>query len=694
MNPQKDPRIGTTIREYEILDMLGRGGMGEVYRARHVLLQEERAIKFIHSNLEEDNTFVERFIREAKILVKLHHPNLIHFYEFGVLEENTFFMVLELLIGETALERLRRVQKITAREAIPMIRQAALGLHLAHQKGIIHRDISPDNLLIVKEEGGSEITKVIDFGIAKPVGEETRMYTRNSRFLGKPEFCSPEQCGILEQGEVIDGRSDIYSLGITLYNLLSGKLPFSSPTAAGYLVKHVTEPPKPISSILLPEECPPGLDSLFAKALAKNRNDRFSSMEEFASALERLESDPRKLIPGLSVQKEAHISEMPPGHIFADRYRIKEIIHIGNRGFVYKAIRQESGETVALKIMNPAIMPPGKDRSRFIRGLQLAQKLVHPNICRIFEVVESGINVFVSMEFLEGNSVSEILQVQGRLRITRALPILKQVLLGLGEAHQRGVIHRNLKPQNIMIGPEGGVHLMDFATSISYSPEVQLISGTGEFVGTPAYMAPEQFHNVNIDHRADIYSMGILMFQIFTGRLPFQAEGLAALIFAHANVKPSPPSSVVPDFPANLEAIILKALEKNPENRYQSVSLLLADLQSVEDSARQFRDLFERGKAFYDRLQLQDALTAWRKALELYPQDAAVRKYIATAETRVHEERLVREELVSKLSRCTRLFSEKKSEEAMKILEECEKEVRGNPAFKDLLPQISNLRKS
>jgi len=174
---QKDPLLGTRIREYEILEVIGKGGMGAVYKARHVLLDDVRAIKVIQSRLAGDKDFIDRFIREARVLTKLRHPNLVQLFEFGTLQEDIFFMVMEYLSGESVLERLRRLTRIPAAQAVKIVREAALGLHSAHQRGIIHRDISPDNLLILKDEIEGEMTKVIDFGIAKPNFESTHHLT-------------------------------------------------------------------------------------------------------------------------------------------------------------------------------------------------------------------------------------------------------------------------------------------------------------------------------------------------------------------------------------------------------------------------------------------------------------------------------------------------------------------------------------
>ena len=284
---QSDPFLGKKIREYEIVDLIGRGGMGAVYKARHTYLLEDRAIKVIRGNLSDQDKFVERFIREARILTKLKHPNLVQLYEFGTLDEDTFFMVMELIRGESLLNRMQRLEKIPVAESVKIAAEAARGLYSAHQLGIVHRDISPDNIIICKDDAGVESTKIIDFGIAKPVLDgKSQRFTDTNMFVGKVEYCSPEQCGMLEEGEEIDHRSDIYSLAVTMYFMLSGKLPFYAATPHGYLYKHMNETPRSLSTRFVSGDFPSQLDRVILKALSKKRDDRQSSMKEFADELE------------------------------------------------------------------------------------------------------------------------------------------------------------------------------------------------------------------------------------------------------------------------------------------------------------------------------------------------------------------------------------------------------------------------
>lgn len=276
------------FREYEILGEIGKGGMGKVYKAHHIYLDEARAIKVVHRSsikAEERKESVNRFILEAKVLTKLRHPNLVLLYDFGTLEENTFFMVMEYINGESVLSRLRRLEKIPIDESIRIIREAAQGLYCAHQKSIVHRDISPDNLLIVKEDGSKEITKVIDFGIAKLLLEKTM--TKAGLFMGKPQYSSPEQ---LTRGTEVDHRADIYSLGATLYHMVTGALPFDSKNIWD-LIRMVLNDNPPLPSSFFPKgHFPKALDRIILKAMAKDARNRYHSLEQFILDLAEISS--------------------------------------------------------------------------------------------------------------------------------------------------------------------------------------------------------------------------------------------------------------------------------------------------------------------------------------------------------------------------------------------------------------------
>lgn len=566
-HPQNDPLVGARIREYEILELLGKGGMGAVYRARHSYLDEERALKVIHSSHSKDSGFVDRFIREAKILTKLRHPNLVQLFEFGSLDEDSFFMVMELIRGESVWQRIKRLGRLSPSDAVKMIREAASGLQCAHQNGIIHRDLSPDNLILLNDRQ-PEITKVIDFGIAKPLFESSLQLTASNLFIGKPEYCSPEQCTFSENKEPLDARSDIYSLAVTFYQMVTGTLPFYSKSPQGYFMKHAHELPDPPSSHLPAGSFPESLDRLILKALSKKREERHIDVSEFLAELNAFEQ-PLSLPVPLFAEPEI-------GAMFAGRYLIEEKLGKGEMGLIFRATDQILDISVALKTISFDIAEDDKMLARFKREVILARKVSHPNVCRVYDIGESGGVHYVSMELVEGRTLADYMRAQGRLSIEEALPILEQLLFAIRETHRAGIIHRDLKPQNIMIDQRLRLKIMDFG--ISLSPDFSRITQTGSLMGTPHYMAPEIFEEKPVDQRADLYSFGVLMYTLFTGKLPFDGPTPVAVVYAHLKGDPARPSGIIPSFPERLEQVILKTLQKEPEKRYETADQILQDL--------------------------------------------------------------------------------------------------------------------
>lgn len=641
-----DPFLGKRIREYEILEVVGRGGMGAVYRARHIYLDEERAIKVIESEWAQDEDFIHRFIREARVLTRLRHPNLVEFFEFGTLENNIFFMVLEFLKGENVLARIQRLKRIPVAEATKIIHEAALGLQQAHDKEIVHRDISPDNLVLVKNNEGIEITKVIDFGIAKPRFESGQRLTVANLFIGKPEFCSPEQCGILGEDEKIDGRSDIYSLAVCFYYMITGKLPFFSATAHGYLSKHLNEVPTSISSHFGPGEISKALESLIMKSLSKNRNDRPSGMKEFADALI---STTRLFVPVAMVglKTEIAFAGLRAGDVFARRYRVEKMVGIGRFGSVYKAVDKILDVPVAVKVLSLEIANDAKILERFKREVIHARKIAHPNVCRTFDIGEAGGTHYVSMEFLEGKTLARMIKDQGPLPIEIGIPIVLQVLDALKEAHRVGLIHRDLKPQNIMVDDKYRACIMDFGISVSAG--ARTLTPAGTTVGNPDYMAPELFENKNIDHRTDIYSMGIMCYEMFTGRHPFPSLSPVEMIAAHMEKIPPQPSSLIPTIPAGLENIILRALQKDPARRFQSTADLLQALEplsvsrKVIDHNEKAREDLRRVRILIRKGDYQQAQLRLEKIRKLNPDDTRTLAQIEKLELNLKQRTLDRQ---------------------------------------------------
>jgi len=265
------------ISSYRLEAEIARGGMGIVYRGVHTVFDEIVAIKAIYPELTLNPELRQRFLNEAKIQRRLQHPNIVQIREF-LIDQGKFYIVMELIEGETLAHDLRQLGRpMQASEAIEIFRQALEGLGYAHAQGVIHRDIKPSNIMLTREG----VAKLTDFGIARALG--TAKLTRTGTALGTPAYMSPEQI----QGTKLDHRTDIYSLGITLYEMLTGRVPFERPQDAdndfAVLEAHIHQAPVPPSRRV--PEIPPFLEAAALKALAKRPEDRFQSCQEFQAAL-------------------------------------------------------------------------------------------------------------------------------------------------------------------------------------------------------------------------------------------------------------------------------------------------------------------------------------------------------------------------------------------------------------------------
>ncbi|MCX8037201.1 MAG: protein kinase [Candidatus Sumerlaeia bacterium] len=258
--------------KFEILDEIGHGGMGIVYRARQISLDRIVALKMLSASLVDDPEFRNRFCQEAKIIARLSHPNILHVYD--ILDHGTdFWIVMEYLEGQSLRDVLREAGRLPIAKAVHIAAQVANGLAYAHSKGIIHRDIKPDNIMMLPDDQ----VKIMDFGIAHLRGSS--IHTQTGVAMGTPQFMSPEQAA----GKPVDARSDLYSLTVVLYRMLTGELPFTADSPVAVALKHVQEPP-PRPSRINPA-ISPGLDALVLKGLAKKPEERFQSAEEMREAL-------------------------------------------------------------------------------------------------------------------------------------------------------------------------------------------------------------------------------------------------------------------------------------------------------------------------------------------------------------------------------------------------------------------------
>ncbi|HLV68863.1 MAG TPA: serine/threonine-protein kinase, partial [Polyangiaceae bacterium] len=280
-DPSEDPLLGKLVDErYEIDARIGEGGMGTVYRARHVRLGKSFALKALRADLALDRDVGHRFLREARMAASVAHPRIVRISDFGALPSGRPYFVMELLEGVPLGALLRGHGPLPPRRAAEIARQIADGLAAAHERGVVHRDLKPDNVHVLSSERGDEI-KIVDFGLATAIGGAR--ITREGVVFGTPHYMSPEQGA----GEPLDGRTDVYALGVVLFEMLTGRLPFDADSSAALLAQHADAAPRPPSAVTGQPGAFGALDAVVVRCLAKDRAERYASMRELSAALTR-----------------------------------------------------------------------------------------------------------------------------------------------------------------------------------------------------------------------------------------------------------------------------------------------------------------------------------------------------------------------------------------------------------------------
>ncbi len=280
----------------------------------------------------------------------------------------------------------------------------------------------------------------------------------------------------------------------------------------------------------------------------------------------------------------SHPAEPQVGTLFASRYEIQSILGTGGMGIVYKARDRDLEDLVAIKTLrSEALSADPTLLDRFKQEIRLARRITHPNILRTHDLGETGGVRYLSMEYVKGITLKHLVEQDQLLPTPVALRIAKQMCAGLAAAHEVGVIHRDIKPQNILIEPTGGLKIMDFG--IARLTQERGMTAAGTVVGTPDYMSPEQARGVDLDFRSDIYSSGVVLYEVFTGTLPFEGDSPIAVVLKHVQEKPPAPQSRNPRIDPRIAAIILTCMQKRPNDRYQSVNDLYEALTSVTAAA-------------------------------------------------------------------------------------------------------------
>jgi serine/threonine-protein kinase len=268
--------------KYRIVGFLKRGGMGSVYRGTHVMLNKPVAIKLIRPELVTSNDMVERFFREARAAAKLSHPNIVTVHDLGQADDGTLYIIMEIVDGRSLKEVIQSDGPWEPARALRFMRAVSSALSLAHRNGIVHRDLKPQNIMVFTDSEGNESPKLLDFGIAKTLEPDSPALTSTGMVLGTPHYMSAEQA----KGLPADHRSDIYALGVILYEMLVGRVPFDDKSIPSILVKHLTEPPPPPST--LRGDIPPAVEALVLRCLEKDPEKRVQSADDLGRTLSGL----------------------------------------------------------------------------------------------------------------------------------------------------------------------------------------------------------------------------------------------------------------------------------------------------------------------------------------------------------------------------------------------------------------------
>jgi serine/threonine protein kinase/tetratricopeptide (TPR) repeat protein len=571
---------------YEILRSLGEGGMGAVYKARDHELDRLVALKVIRPELAGHPDILRRFKQELILARQVTHKNVVRIFDLGTADGRKF-ITMDFIEGRDLKSILNERGKLPVVEAVPIAQQICRGLEAAHVEGVVHRDLKPQNIMV---DGAARVW-LMDFGLARSM--ELSGLTRTGVLMGTPDYMSPEQA----RAEKVDARSDLFSLGIIFFEMLTGRLPFQADTLMAKLLQRVQQ--RAVAVTEIDPTIPPGVSAVVSKCLEPDVTKRYQSVHE---VLDDLMGDTKSMGASSSsgsssvasstssgapsAASSISLAELGPGSQFGPRYRIESVIGEGGMGKVYKAHDSDLDRTVALKLVRPELAKDENSLQRFKQELLLASSISHRNILRIHDLGDVDGVKFISMAFVQGMDLHDLIAKLGRLPTERAVNIAKQLAGALEAAHAEGVVHRDLKPRNVLIDVDDHIYISDFGLAKSLDADKTGMTRVGEVLGTPRYMSPEQAESKSADNRSDIYSLGIILYEMLTGEVPFTGESSLQVMFQHVQQKPKDPRLLNPEMPEYLAAVILKCLEKDPALRYQNAQELMQDLESGTPLAR------------------------------------------------------------------------------------------------------------
>jgi serine/threonine protein kinase len=638
-NLDENAGLPRAFERFTLLRRIARGGMGEVFLATASGIEgAERpvVIKIIRKDHDADSSFLARFLDEARIQSQLHHPGVAQILEAATDSAGKPYVVVEYVEGHNLGDVRARAAQLGVRiewpEAVALALTVADALAHVHERtdaegrplDIVHRDLSPQNVMV----GYGGDVKLIDFGTAR--GENRRCHTVAGVVFAKPGYVAPEVANNTPGGV----PADLYAFGVMLWEILAGRRflvgePSAHLAAVGAGQKSLTPLAQSIGA-------PLELDVVLARLTALHIEDRFASsrqaMAELVRVLQRApsRSDGDRSVRGRVAQLMHRLYPAEPARSRGDfqglvaaarsakpvapvlppspeppaaeekilagtRYRIERELGRGATGVVYEATHLDLGRKVALKVL-ACELASGESRGRFVAEARAVARIEHEGLVRLHEFgFTSEGRPFYAMELVEGEPLDQRLATRGAFAWRDALKLAIEISHAAEAAHLAGVVHRDIKPQNLLLTAAGGVKLLDFGVAKPESglePSLDADEDALVVVGTPEYMAPEQARGA-ADVRSDVYALGAVLYELLTLHLPHEAPSTAALIERKLAGPPELASLVAPDasVPRELDRVLEKALAAEPAARYESMADFRRALERVLDGRARSRTL-------------------------------------------------------------------------------------------------------
>jgi len=539
--------------------------MGEVFRARRTRLGDDVALKVIHSAALEDEGRRDRFMTEGRLCAALRHPNIVSVLDVGVDPGFGPFLVIEFLNGRSLAQDIAETGPLPTEQVRRIAVDLAAAIDLAHSLGLVHRDLKPANIVTHRYETGKVVPKIVDFGIGLMRGAEnaTMQSAPTAPLMASLAYASPEQLN----GEVVDGRSDIYSVGMVVYEMLTGRPPFVEQDARTLLAKRLTAVPARPSEWR--PELDPALDSVVLKALAKEPGLRWPTATAFAHALDGRDHGPDR-------------ATLSTGSGVRERYDLGELIAKGRLGSeIYEGTHRAMGTRVAIRILRRGAQATwDAARSRFLREARTMQ-VAHASILQVRDYGEERDLVYVVTDFIVGPSLRHVLDTEGVLPWERGRRLVLDLASASHALHRTGTLAYGVTPKIIRLTGEGrderliisSAGIVELQHVLAGSSEEALrglqISNTDLF-----YVGPEVLLGELPDGRTDVFTIGVLAYELLTGKRPFAAATVPQLIARIVAGDFEDPRVFAPGLAADAARIIVRCLDRRPDQRYANAAEL------------------------------------------------------------------------------------------------------------------------